>query len=137
MGKTKIVLDTNIIISVFGWSGKPRKIFELVLDNQIGLITSPQLILKLKRVSEYPKFSFSSQLKRRITDLILEISTIVTTETQINIIKDDSSDNRLLEAALYGDADFIITGDKHLLNLKEYNGIKILTAAGFLESLKL
>ncbi len=137
MGKTKVVLDTNIIISVFGWSGKSRKIFELVLDNQIELITSPQLILELKRVSEYPKFSFSNQLKKRITNLILEISTIVTTETQSDIIKDDSSDNRFLEAALYGDTDFIITGDKHLLNLKEYKGIRILTAAEFLESLKL
>jgi len=136
MGKTKVVLDTNIIISVFGWSGKPRKIFELALNDKIELITSPQLISELKRVSDYPRFDFSNELKKEIIDLILEISTIVTTKTRINIIKDDPSDNRLLETALCGNADFIITGDKHLLNLKEYRGIKILTAAEFLELLK-
>jgi putative PIN family toxin of toxin-antitoxin system len=137
MGKTKILLDTNILISAFGWGGKPRIIFKLILDNQVELVTSPQLISELKKVLDYQKFGFPNDLKKKVIDLILEVSTIVSPKIRVNIIKDDPSDNRILEAALCGSADFIITGDKHLLNLKEYTGMKIVTAAEFIELVRL
>lgn len=136
MGKTKVVLDTNIIVSAFGWSGRPREIFELILNGKIELVSSPKLLSELKRVLNYSKFKFSDELKKEVTNLILNISMIVVAKTKINVIKEDPSDNCFLEAAVSGRADFIITGDKHLLNLREYKRIKILTATEFLKLFK-
>ena len=59
MGK-KVVLDTNIFISALGWKGKPRKIFEMCLNGELDLITSPDILQELDRVMDYPRFSYIS-----------------------------------------------------------------------------
>ena len=54
MGKTKVLLDTNILISALGWSGKPKVIFEKCLHGELELVTSPDQIEELKRVTRAP-----------------------------------------------------------------------------------
>lgn len=132
MGKTRIILDTNVIISAFGWTGKPWIILERVLEGEFELIVSKKQFVEIRRVSEYPKFSFSEEQKRRMLDIIGRIATVVETHGDVNIIKDDPSDNMFLEAAIEFDVPFIITGDPHLLNLKEYQNVKIMNPAQFL-----
>lgn len=133
MGKTKVTLDTNILISAFGWEGNSKQIFNEIISGDIELIFSSEQFDELSRVLDYPKFKFTEKQKRKFKNLILEIAIFVQSEEKIEVIKDDPDDNIILESALAGKVNYIITGDSHLLNLKEFKGIKIITAKDFLE----
>ncbi len=134
MGKEKVVLDTNILISALGWTGKPRKIFDMCVDGQSELIISQKQIDELAKVLDYPKFNFTQEQKDTFLAIILKLATLVEIEREINAINEDPADNAILEAAVAGNADYIISGDPHLLKLRQFEKIRILSAAEFLEN---
>lgn len=126
----KIVLDTNILISALGFGGKPREVLQLVLNNQISAITSAILIAEFEDVV-MKKFPVISHNFERIKKQIKKKFRIVKPKKSLHVTKDED-DNRVLEAAVEGGCDFIITGDKELLNLAVYQKIKIVTPDQFL-----
>ncbi len=132
MGKTKVFLDTNILISALGWNGNPRVIFEKCLHGELELVTSLNQIEELKRVMEYPKFSFTEEQKTTFLSIIFEIAMMVEISGEVRIIIEDPDDNAMLETAIVGNVDYLISGDPHLLKLKEYVNVKIVTASEFI-----
>ena len=135
MGKerTKVSLDTNILVSAFGWRGKPHRILEKAIDGDIELFISYSQFEELSRVLDYPKFGFTEEQKSRFKALISAIATFVQPTTELDIVKDDPSDNRILECALVAKADVIISGDAHLLSLGRLGRTRIMTASDFLK----
>ncbi len=133
MGKTKIVLDTNILISALGWPGKPRQIFNMTLEGDVELLISQKQIDELQRVLNYPRLGFTENQKTRFLFILLETATLVETSNKLKIVKDDPDDDVILESAVENNADFLVTGDPHLLKINEFNKVKILTAAQFLK----
>lgn len=134
MGQKKIVLDTNILISAFGWPGKPRKIFRKVLDQKYILVESKETLTELRKVLDYPKFGFDSERKIRFLALVTAVAELVGVKPEFDVIKADPSDNKFLDLAVAAKADYIVSGDRHhLLQLKEFREIKIVTPAEFLE----
>ena len=130
----KIVLDTNTLVSAVGWKGAPRKVLDLCIDDKLKIVTSNELIDEFIEVIFRPKFKFiQEEIKLTIIRAIISISDIVDPKMKLNIIKDDEKDNKFLECALTGNAKFIISGDSHLLKLKEFEGIKIVNASKFLK----
>ncbi len=83
-------------------------------------ITSPEIIQEVEKVMEYPKFSFKNKEKREFLEVLTESSIIIEPQTEIDLIKEDPEDNMFLEAAITGNADYIISGDKDLLNLEKF-----------------
>lgn len=67
-------------------------------------------------------------------ELILKLATIVEPQTKLDVVKDDTDDNMFIECAVECGAGYIISGDRHLLSLREYNNIKIITVSEFLNS---
>ena len=132
MDKTKVVLDTNILISALGWEGKPKRVFDQVVDGTLELIMSREQFEELSRALDYPRLQFAQEQKERFKTLILEIATIVKPQEKITIIKEDPDDNMFLECAVAGNAKYIVSGDSDLLELKEFRGIKILSPDEFL-----
>ncbi len=133
MGKKKIVIDTNNLISALGWNGKSKELFQKVIDGEYELFISIKQIAELKKVVDYPKFRFSEEQKRKFLEILFEIATIIDTKTKLNVVKEDSDDNILLECATEANADYIISGDGHLKSLKEFGKIKIVSVSEFLE----
>jgi len=131
----RLVLDTNVLISALGWKdGNPRKIFEGCISGKYQLIESIDLIREFLDVFNRNKFSFiSKEDKQEFVFQLLEMCELIETRTKIKAIKEDPNDNVVLECALDGKAKYIISGDPHLLNLKEFKGIKILKASDFLD----
>jgi len=130
----KIVLDTNILVSAIGWKGAPRKVLDLCIDNKLEIIISKELLDEFINVIYRPKFDFIQEdTKINIIRYLLTLSDYVEPKIKLNIIKEDKKDNKFLECALEGNAKFIISGDSHLLKLKEFEGIKILNASKFLK----
>lgn len=130
MGK-KVVLDTNVLVSSLAWEGNPKRILEEIIKGNLELIISQKQFNELSRVLDYPKFGFTKEQKNRFKTLILKISTLIKTKSNLEIIKEDHDDNAILEAALEGKADFIITGDNHLLKLKKFKNIRIVNPSSF------
>lgn len=130
--RPKVVIDTNIIVSAFGWRGKPLEILELVQRGSIINHTSSALLSELKRVVAYPKLKFSEALQSDIIEFILANSRIVVASTLPDIPIDDRDDLHVIACAAAAKAPFIVTGDPHLLTLGSCNGISILTPADFL-----
>jgi putative PIN family toxin of toxin-antitoxin system len=137
----KIVLDTNILVSaLINPHGSPAQIIDYVFENRIRLFISPSIVAELGRVLSYPKLIKrhglgKEKLKEFISDL-LSIMLLIQGEETIKVITKDPSDNKYLSCALNAKADFIISGDVHLLKLGEYRGIQIVTAAQFLDTME-
>jgi len=130
--KINVVLDTNIIISSIGFGGKPRKILNLVLENKIQATSSPVLFAELEDII-FKKFPIFIKDFEKISKLLKKKIRIINPKISINIVR-DKADNRVLEAAVDGKCQYIITGDKDLLDLKKYKQIYIVTADQFLVS---
>jgi putative PIN family toxin of toxin-antitoxin system len=134
VGKRKVTLDANILISALGWKGNPHKILQKVVDGEIELFISYDQLDELSRVLDYPKFDFTEEQKARFKALISEIATLVRPSRKLDIVKEDPSDNRILECALAADVDFVISGDEHLLSIGQLGRIKIVSAGSFLRA---
>jgi putative PIN family toxin of toxin-antitoxin system len=131
----RVVADTNILVSAILFGGHPERVFLAGSRWEIQLLTSLFLLKELERVLK-GKFKLSSHLVREIIEEVRVVAEIVQVSSHIKAISHPDEDNRVLECAIDGRADFIVTGDtKHILPLKEYGGIKILSASGFLRHL--
>jgi len=128
----RIVLDTNVTISALFWEGNPRKIYDLVRRGELIMLLSDDMEKEFIRVLGYEKFGLSPQ---EVTVFLRNLRTHarhVETKTKIDVVVADPTDNIFLECALDGSADFIISGDRHLLDIKVYEGIHIVRAVDFL-----
>jgi putative PIN family toxin of toxin-antitoxin system len=130
----KIVVDTNIFVSAFLGSKNAKLIVRDIFTDQYLLIMSHEQMQELRTVLQRPKFSkyvHSHEIDELLDNLTLK--TIV--PSNYGEIKDchDAKDNMILEAAVYGNADFIITGDEDLLALNPYRWIKILAPTDYLK----
>ena len=125
--KTKVVIDTNVIVSAFGWHGTPEKIVRLIITGKIQNFITMEMLAEVARVVSYPKLKFPESLQVEIIETIFSFSKIVEVRELIDIIKDDPEDNKVLECAISSGSEFIITGDNHLLRLENFKGIEILT----------
>jgi uncharacterized protein len=129
----KVVLDTNIYISAILFGGKPDVIRKLSRERKIEVLISEEIISEIVGVLEQ-KFGWERSDLDQIVEEIRELNTLIVTSRYISLIKNDETDNRIIECAIEGNAQYIISGDKrHLLPLKEYREIKILTPDEFLK----
>lgn len=128
----RLVLDTNTIISALFWQRNPREILNMVKAGKYELLTSHAIEKELIRVLSYPKFGLNAD---EILPIIIDYrsySKLINVISKVTRIMDDPTDNIFLECAKDGNANFIITGDHHLLDLKIYENIPIVNSAAFL-----
>ena len=128
----KVCFDTNVFISAFIFFGNPAKVFDLAVEAKIKLVTSTGILTEIANVLD-GKFSWREEDIKKQLKVIRKISNIVVPEERIRVIKYDP-DNKVLEAGITGGVDYIISGDKkHLLPLKEFRGIQIVSSKQFLD----
>lgn len=131
----RVCLDSNIWISAFIFSGKPAQILDLAVERKIIPVSSPQIIAEVGNVLR-KKFKRDEREIKKELKVIDNVSELVVLKKSIKVLK-YLPDNKILETALEGKVDFIITGDKkHLLPLKQFKGIPIITPDQFLAQLK-
>ncbi|MHB8175143.1 MAG: putative toxin-antitoxin system toxin component, PIN family [Thermoleophilia bacterium] len=133
----KVVLDTNVYISALLRGRKPEIVLRLSSApfKRYDLYTSQEILKELDRVLR-EKFLWPAENRELETRRIFEWADVVKPTKTISAIPSDESDNRILECAVKAKADFIVSGDSHLLNLKEYEGISVITPAQFLKKLE-
>ena len=137
----RVVLDTNIIASAtITKGGKPYHILSAFLENKIEIILSDRILEEIRRVLYYDRIKAKRWMNDdKVEELIANFkeSCVPTPDVlNLSVVKEDPTDDKFIIAAVEGVADYIVTGNDHLLNLREYQGIKIITPASFLEILK-
>ncbi|MBS3097266.1 putative toxin-antitoxin system toxin component, PIN family [Candidatus Woesearchaeota archaeon] len=132
----KITADTNTLVSATIAKGNEFELLKLAKEGKIKLILSLGILNEFKNVISRAKFSYPPEFINDEVKRILEISEMVFPIEKIDIIKEDPDDNKVLECAYAAKVDFIVSGDKHLLDLKEYKGIKIMTTKSILSIIK-
>ncbi len=128
----RAVLDTNTIVSGLGWGGAPGAVLDAAMAGQFDLVTSTVLLDELRRVLTYPKLEAVIGQTSELVELITLAAIVVEPTETVDIVR-DPDDNRLIEAALAGDADVIVTGDQDLLTLRGVGQVRIVTPRAFLE----
>lgn len=130
--KSRVVVDTNVFISGLHYPGKPRKILELLRQGRIECYISPFILRELERILR-EKFGWSKPNTEAVLVFLRQHTIEVEPRRTVSVIHEKEDDNRILECSLEGKVHYIISGDKrHLLRLKKFRGIKIVSPAEFL-----
>lgn len=137
----KVVFDTNIIVSgLIANTGAPYETIELWRRDNVVLLISDAIIDEVSDVLTRPFFRDQRHITKsdidRIKHALKTDATIVSPNSRLKVVGNDPDDNRIIECALDGGADYIISGDHHLLELKRFAGIQIVTAKEFLTIFK-
>ncbi|MDD5472672.1 MAG: putative toxin-antitoxin system toxin component, PIN family [Candidatus Methanoperedens sp.] len=131
----RLVIDTNVFVSALI---STRSIPALLLDEaekKYTLFISKEILDEVEEVISRKKFGFSTQKISSAMEAILSFSEIINPEIKVDVIKSDPDDNKILECAIACKASYIVSGDSHLLDLREYGSIKIINPKTALELL--
>ena len=121
-----VTFDTNVLLSATLWDGSvaQKLLFDLIKQN-VKIYSSTEILREYQKVLKRD-FDFSDEDVAEVMEKVLAFVTLVKPSMKVDIVKDDSDDNIIVECALESKSKYIITYDSHLLNLREYNGIQII-----------
>src|SRR5207245_1053320 len=123
--------DTNVIVSGVFWQGPPRQVLDAARAGKITLFTTPFLLVELPDVLSRPKFARRlAQAGINAAALVVDFAALAVLVQPANIrpvVLADPDDDAVLACAVAAQADAIISGDTHLLQLRQYQGIPVLT----------
>lgn len=125
------LLDTNVLVSAFFWNGNERRVLLACLEGRHRLVTSPALLAEAERVLG-EKFDLPKPEVAAYLGSLTLAADVVSPTVRIQVVAADPADDRVLECAVAGRADGIVTGDRHLLGLRDYAGTAILRASDVL-----
>jgi uncharacterized protein len=129
----RAVFDTNVYVSAYAFGGAPERLMRAVITGDLELVTSPAILAELARVLA-DKLGFDSGHVETVVRQIARVAVVVDPVVRLSVVADEA-DNRVLECALVGGAQVIVTGDRHLLDIGEHEGISVMTIAQMAEHL--
>ena len=137
----RAVIDTNVLVSGSIKKGSPpARVLEAWREGKFILVTSESILNEVFRVLNYRKIKTKYHLKKKdIEELLFALylgSDLTPDRLKVKVITQDPEDNRFIACALEGQADYIVTGDEHLLKIEGYKGIKVVTTPEFLKAIK-
>lgn len=136
-----VVCDTNVLISALLWQGITSNIFHLAKQGKINICASAETIDEFQAALSYSKFKKQLAIIRKtpeevINEFLEVVAYYYPEKISKIIVKDDPSDDKFLACAIATQASFIVSGDAHLLKLKEFKGIPIVSPRKFLKIAK-
>src|SRR5665213_840635 len=129
----RAVFDTNVWVSGLVFKGEVRKVIQKALDEEVRPVISIPLLRELEKVLLSSKIDYSPIATAETLHQVQELCLLVHPTQKIRVIHSDPADNRVLECALEGQVNLIVSGDKHLLDLGVFRGIRIMTPRQFLD----
>lgn len=126
----KVVVDTNVFLSAIFWKGNPEKVVKKCVRKEVMGITSPAILEELETKLRR-KFAYPEEQTERYIELVITDFEVVMPKQKLSVVKDDPTDNKVIEAAVAANADYIVSGDRHLLGIGDYKGVKIVSPKEF------
>ena len=139
MPLVRLVLDTNTVISGLLWNGPPRSLLDAAISGTVDVYTSAVLLAELREVLAYPRLAkrlaASGETVDQQVSHFMALAHLTAPAVIAGAVLADPDDDHVIACALAAQADAIVSGDAHLLNLKHYQGMRIIDAAEALRSL--
>ncbi len=129
----RIILDTNVFISGIFYSGPPSQILKAWENRSLQIVLSRSILSEYQRVSEILSLKFPLIDIKPIIELITIHCELIDTHDTIVSVCEDPDDDKFFECAIAGKCKIIISGDKHLLNISGYDGIRVLKPRNFVD----
>src|SRR3989344_4287260 len=128
---TKVVFDTNVLISATLWDNSVAQkfLFKCIKEN-VQIFSSQEIIEEYKEILARD-FDYKEQEIGEILEKVFQFVTLVNPSKKVDIVKEDADDNKIIECAIESKSEYIVSYDKHLLKLKEFEGIKIIRPEEF------
>ena len=136
MKRQRIVLDTNVLISAVLFGGPPRDVLELVISGAVDCSLSLSILDETREVLRRPKFGFSPEQSLQLLEELHAVCDVINPTVRVQAVASDPTDNMILECALESNANVVISGDHHLLNLVVFRGIHIFAPSDYLQTIK-
>lgn len=133
----RVTLDTNVLVSGTFWSGEAFRLLLLIERAGVRCFLSKDILMEYARVVHSDEIV--DKIEEKHLDVkssvikTLEMCELVEPKRKIDAVKEDPSDNKILECAVEARADFIVTYNKHLLKIREFEGIRIVSPTEFLK----
>jgi len=128
----KAILDTNVLISAYVFpGGTPEAVYRLALEGSLEIGTSLTLLAEFGRVLGQ-KFGWIPDQVEAAVAQMTRIGAVVEPSETVQVVRADPADDRVLEAARAFRADAIVSGDRHLLDLRSWSDIEIISPAEFI-----
>ena len=134
----RVVLDTNVLVSAFiSERGIPAEILDVVITLQETKLVLSEEILRefsevMNREEVKSRFAYSEEQIFAFEEAIRSVAEIVKIESMVKFVEDDPADDIVVNTALDGNADYIISGDAHLLKLRKFGKVQVVSPRGFL-----
>jgi putative PIN family toxin of toxin-antitoxin system len=132
----KAVLDTNVWVSALLWGGKPASVIKAAEEGKVDIYASEEIIAEISQVLAYPKIAKvyqSERLRNELIEAVLKAVKLVEVAKKVRVVLEHPADDKFIECALAARADFIVSGDKHLLKVGSYNKTRIVSVSEFLQ----
>lgn len=133
----KIVLDTNVWVSALLWGGKPAALIKAAEESKVSVFASESIVGEISHVLTYPKLARIYQAEGlRFEELIaavLKVVKFVEVDKKVDVVAEHPADDKFVECALTAGAEYVVSGDKHLLNLGNYRKIRVVSVREFLQ----
>ncbi len=127
----KITIDTNFLISATQWDcSVSNKLLQKLIIKDVEIFTTKEILEEFANVLERD-FLYGKEEIENILEKVFQFVTLVAPDIEVDIVKDDPDDNKIISCAIESHSEYILSYDKHILNIKEYNGIKMLTPEEF------
>lgn len=134
-GGVRVVFDTNVYISAFIYpEGLPFRIWQQAVKGRFILLVSPPIMRETAKVLR--RFQWQEDEIIRHLKLVAKVAQIVAPMIAVHAVSEDETDNRILECAVAGEADLVVSGDQHLRRLKSFEGISIVRRVDFHRTLR-
>lgn len=136
----KLVLDTNTVISGLLWKGNEFELLQKIEEGKAQFFVNKKILAEIYQVLNYPRIGkYIHKYGLSVDKLFEKVNSlsnlVIGPKLKENVVKEDNKDNKFVECAINAKADTIVSGDEHLLKIKEYQGIKIMTTSEVLKSL--
>ena len=129
----RIVLDTNVFVSGVFFRGPPYEILKAWQDDRFQLVISEEILQEYREVGEALAKRFSGVDLSPILELLIVKAELTESQSLLEVVCDDPEDDKFLACALAGNSKLIISGDKHLLKVSGYRGVKVIKPRKFFD----
>lgn len=130
------VLDTNVLVSAALSEGKPYRVLSFAETDRVVSVTSPEIIGEFEDVLRRDRLPFAESQVDELVVKVLSISRVIDPGVELTVVDDDPDDDKIVECAVAGGVDCIVSGDSHLLELGSYDEVDIQTPAEFLRTIE-
>lgn len=132
----RVVCDTNTLVSGLLFRGNERKILGKAVEGLVVVLLSAEILEEFTRVISRPRFGYTERQVESFVETLRRLCQMVETRSRLDCVREDLADNRVLECAVDGEADYLVSGDRHLLKLGSFRGIQIVRSSTLLKELE-